>query len=467
MSPLSQTGRVHLDQLFWLRCLAIIGQFVTIGVVELFLHIHLPLAWMLAVISLEIGFNAMTWVRASERGRAETNPELFGQLFVDLVVLTALLFLSGGITNPFVSLYLPSLAIAAAVLPLRLALWLAVFAVISYLLLSVVSVPLKMDDPQRLFDYFQAGLWVDFMVSVGLIAWFVSRMSHALRMRDAALAQAQRRLLRDERVVALGAQAASVAHEIGTPLSSVMLLSEELRHAAAGDAALAPYRDDFKLLEQQLALCKSALARLQVRASSPTQQPLGAWLPSFIEQWRLRHPHVNFELAGPVPEDAPLDDTVAVGQILTILLDNAARASPDAVMLEVRQCGDDAEGGVQVGPDAKSDSAAVVPARKTGARSGFGFRSALVVESGSAAFDRAPHLELRVSDRGSGIDPELRDTLGLTPVESTLGGHGVGLYLAFATASQLSGSIELLDVSEGGTLAILRLPAARGQTNDE
>nr|WP_158899949.1 ATP-binding protein [Burkholderia sp. L27(2015)] len=471
MSPLSQSGRVHLDQLFWLRCLAIIGQFVTIGVVELFLHIHLPLAWMLAVISLEIGFNAMTWVRASERSRAETNPELFGQLFVDLVVLTALLFLSGGITNPFVSLYLPSLAIAAAVLPLRLALWLAVFAVISYLLLSVVSVPLKMDDPQRLFDYFQAGLWVDFMVSVGLIAWFVSRMSHALRMRDAALAQAQRRLLRDERVVALGAQAASVAHEIGTPLSSVMLLSEELRHAAAGDAALAPYRDDFKLLEQQLALCKSALARLQVRASSPTRQPLGAWLPEFIEQWRLRHPHVNFELVGPAPEDAPLDDTVAVGQILTILLDNAARASPDAVTLEVCQCGGDAKVGAEVGADAKSDvkpdSATAVQARKTGARSGFGFRSALAVESGFAAFDRAPYLELRVSDRGSGIDPELRDTLGLTPVDSTLGGHGVGLYLAFATASQLSGSIELLDAPEGGTLAILRLPAARGQTNDE
>jgi len=265
-------------------------------------------------------------------------------------------------------------------------------------------------------------------------------------------------------VVALGAQAASVAHEIGTPLSSVMLLSEELRHAAAGDPALAPYQDDFKLLEQQLALCKSALARLQVRASSPTRQPLGAWLPGFIEQWRLRHPHVNFELVGPVSAHTQLDDTVAVGQILTILLDNAARASPDAVTLEVRQCGDAADGGVQVEPDAKSDSGPGAQAKKAGGRSGFGLRSALAFEPG---FEVEPRLELRVSDRGSGIDPELRDTLGLTPVDSALGGHGVGLYLAFATASQLSGSIELLDVPEGGTLAMLRLPAARGQSNDE
>jgi two-component system, sensor histidine kinase RegB len=421
MNPLSQTGRVHLEQLFWLRCLAIIGQFVTIAVVEIFLHVHLPLAAMFTVISLEIAFNAMTWLRVAERGRAETNAELLGQLFVDLVVLTVLLFLSGGTTNPFVSLYLPSLAIAAAVLPLRLALWLAIFAVVSYLLLSVVSVPMKLDDPQRLFDYFQAGLWVDFMVSVVLIAWFVSRMSQALRMREAALAQAQRRLLRDERVVALGAQAASVAHEIGTPLSSVMLLSEELRLAADGDAALAPYRADFKLLEQQLALCKSALARLQVRASSPSRQHIGAWLPGFIEQWRLRHPHVKFEVLGQPPAAAELDDTVAVGQILTILLDNAARASSDAVTLEVCECG--------AGLDAQ--------------------------------------FEWRVGDRGPGIDPALRETLGATPVESALGGHGVGLYLAFATAAQLSGAIELRDAPERGTLAILRLPAGRAHINDE
>src|SRR5471030_1389461 len=297
MSPLSQTGRVHLDQLFWLRCLAIIGQFVTIGVVELFLHIHLPLAWMLAVISLEIGFNAMTWVRASERGRAETNPELFGQLFVDLVALTALLFLSGGITNPFVSLYLPSLAIAAAVLPLRLMAWLAAFAVACYAVLGFESVPLNLDNPANLFDYFRAGMWVNFMVSVGLIAWFVARMSRALRLRDAALGDAQQRLLHDERAVALGVQAATVAHEIGTPLSTIAMLSEELRDAARSDEGLAPYSADLELLEQQMTLCTSALARLRSRATGPApRQPLDDWLHGFVEQWRLRHPHVRFEL---------------------------------------------------------------------------------------------------------------------------------------------------------------------------
>ncbi len=429
MSSNTQTGRVHLAQLFWLRCLAIIGQFVTIGVVEIFLQVHLPLAAMLTVISLEIAFNALTWVRAAERGRAETHAELFGQLFVDLVVLSALLFLSGGTTNPFVSLYLPSLAIAAAVLPLRLALWLAIFAVMCYLSLGVYSMPLLMDNPRRLFDDFQMGLWVDFMVSVGLIAWFVSRMSQALRMRDAALAEAQQRLLRDERVVALGAQAARVAHEIGTPLSSIMLLSEELQHAVREDVQLAPYAADLKLLEQQVALCQSALARLRVRAESGARQSLSAWLPGFVEQWRLRHPHVDFEIIGPMVNHVQLSDTVAVGQILTILLDNAARASRDFVTLEARVV---SPAGSEARPHAAVDGQAVA----------------------------GREIEFLVCDRGPGVPAELRDTLGSVPVESTQGGQGVGLYLAYATAAQLSGSIALRDAPERGTLAVLRLPEA-------
>src|SRR5260370_38948211 len=110
-------------------------------------------------------------------------------------------------------------------------------------------------------------MWVNFMVSVGLIAWFVARMSNALRHRDAALREAQERLLRDERAVALGVQAATVAHEIGTPLSTIAMLAEELREAARSDKGLAPYGADLELLEQQMTLCTSALARLRSRAS--------------------------------------------------------------------------------------------------------------------------------------------------------------------------------------------------------
>jgi two-component system sensor histidine kinase RegB len=402
---------MNLGHLFWLRCLAIIGQLVTIAVVQTFFGVLLPLPAMLIIIALEVIFNAATWLRVSS-ARPETDLELLGQLWVDLGALSALLFLSGGTTNPFVSLYLPSLAIAAAVLPWRHMIWLALFAMSCYIALGFDSVPLNMDNPANLFDYYRTGMWVNFMVSVGLIAWFVARMSYALRQRDAALGDAQQRLLRDERAVALGVQAATVAHEMGTPLSTIAMVTEELRESARRDAALAPYADDFALLEQQMTLCTSALARLRSRASvSAARERLESWLTSFCEQWRIRHPHVKFVRLGIAAGDAWLDETAAVGQILTILLDNAARASRDRVTL----------------------AAAVVD----------GF------------------IEFEVCDSGPGISAALRTKLGAAPVDSTQGGHGVGLYLAFAAASRLNGSIELLDGEPHGTRAVLRVPVAR------
>lgn len=410
MHRVTNTGRVNLGHLFWLRSLAIIGQLVTIAVVQRFFGVHLPLPAMLIVIALETIFNALTWVRVMS-ARPETNLELLGQLWVDLGALSALLFLSGGTTNPFVSLYLPSLAIAAAVLPWRLMIWLAVFAMCCYVALDYDSVPLNMDNPANLFDYYRMGMWVNFMVSVGLIAWFVARMSNALRQRDAALGEAQQRLLRDERAVALGVQAATVAHEIGTPLSTIAMLAEELREAARGDQGLAPYAADLALLERQMTLCTSALARLRSRASvSSNRERLDEWLARFCDQWRLRHPHVKFERLHAPSADVWLDDTAAVGQILTILLDNAARASRDRVTL-----------------------------------------------AASVADER---VEFEVCDYGPGIAPSLRAKLGAVPVDSTQGGHGVGLYLAFAAAARLRGSVELLEGAPRGTRALLRLPVA-------
>lgn len=415
--------RANLAQLFWLRCLAITGQLVTIAVVQGWLGVNLPVAPMLAIVAMEVLFNVMTWVRVrmTRRARAllghdashgNTNVELAGQLLVDIGALTALLFFSGGTTNPFVSLYLPGLAIAAAVLPWRHALPLAILSLLCYGLLSFGYVPLRLDHPDEFFRLHQAGMWINFIISVALIAWFVSRMSRALRERDALLAQAEQRLLRDERMAALGAQAASVAHELGTPLSTMAVVVGELRHALRGaartsklGATLAP---ELEVLEQQIALCKHAIGHVQARAAAPVRQALTVWLPAFIEQWRLRHPQVTFSLAMPDDLSASIDDTVQTGQILTILLDNAALVSPHDVQLTCQ------------------------------------------VDAGAVTFI--------VCDHGPGLPPRVRDQLGVAPVVSTHGGHGMGLYLAFASTERLGGTLNLNDHVPHGTCATLCLP---------
>ena len=184
-----------------------------------------------------------------------------------------MLFLSGGTTNPFVSLYLPSLAIAAAVLPWHLMAWLAAFAVACYAVLGFDSVPLNLDNPANLFDYYRAGMWVNFMVSVGLIAWFVARMSRALRLRDAALGDAQQRLLHDERAVALGVQAATVAHEIGTPLSTIAMLS-------AKNYATPPVPTRARAVWRRSRTARAADDAVHVGACAPAQPRIDADQPA-------------------------------------------------------------------------------------------------------------------------------------------------------------------------------------------
>lgn len=411
MQRVPVSAHVNLWHLFWLRNFAIGSQLCTIAFVQFFLGAHLPLPAMLFVIALEVLFNGFTWLYVMPR-RSESDRELCFQLLVDIGMLSALLYLSGGVHNPFIQLYLLQIAISAAVLPWYLTIGLAACIIVCYALLSFGYRPLVMDRPQEMLDYYRAGTRVNFMVSVGLIVWFVGHMSRVLRQRDAELADARQLLLRDERAVALGVQAATVAHEIGTPLSTIAMLAEEMLNTArASHGALAPWLADLELLDRQISLCTSALAHL--RDHKPVtggRSRLNEWFGPFKKQWQLRHPHVKFTSFCPLAEDAIyLDDPICVGQILTILLDNAARASPDHVTL------------------------------------GYTLKA-----------HHAGHpecVEFEICDTGPGIPAPLRASLGHAPVSSDCGGYGIGLYLAFSAAAKLGGTITVTDATAPGQFA--------------
>lgn len=403
-----------MRRLMWMRIIAITGQFSAVAIAKWGLGIDLPLAPMLTVIAMLAVFNAWTWWRLRSQRRAG-HGTLFTQLFVDLLAVSSLLFFSGGATNPFVSVYLPALAVAAAILPWGYTLLLAIFALAGYSLMMSVYVPLQIVPADRAFTYHLAGLWANFALSAALITWFVARMSSTLRDRDAQLARAREQQLQNERIVALGTQAASAAHEIGTPLATIAVIAGDLLHEMKKYPALMAFHDDVAAIETQIAACKTSLDLLGTHASADAASnaiavSLDVWLSRFIEGWRLRHPGARLDLSLPRGE-ARISNTAAVGQILLTLLDNAARAA------------------------APVDTSIAV---------------SLELASQTAM--------IHVYDGGPGIDDHLLKRLGHDQVNSTTGGQGMGLMLAFATAQQIGGEIRLSSPSSGGTLATLTIP---------
>jgi len=369
------------------------------------LGIALPAVPILGTLALLLAFNAWCWHRVSSP-RLVLEREILIELLADITALSAMLYCSGGATNPFVSFYLPALALAAATLRWQLAVLLAGLAVAAYSLLTMYYIPLHLGDPDRAISYHLAGMWANFAVSALLIAWFVARLSHTVRERDAQLAEARVRQLQGDRALALGIQAANAAHELGTPLSTIAIIASELRHEASATPEV--LKEELAIIEEQVGLCKAALERMgRASVAADEHATLAPWFERFLERWRLRHPETRL-IAEIAPQDALAPQPETLAQILTTLLDNAAQAAGDKP-----------------------------------------------VTASLHADARGAHFTIR--DAGPGIAPALLAQLGQRQIESSAG-RGIGLLLAFAAARQIGGTIELSCPGTGGTRAILSIP---------
>lgn len=402
-----------LGRLIWMRAIALSFEALGVAAATWRLEVHLPLQPVLAVMALLAAFNMWSWWRM-QQPEPVGDAGLFCQLLIDIAALSALLYLTGGATNPFVSLYLPALAVAAAILPWRFALVLALIALIAYSAMMSTYMPLHVMDHDLAMSYHLVGMWINFALSAGLITWFVGRRSRLLREKDAQLALAREQHLKNEQMIALGTQAASAAHEMGTPLSTIALIAGDLKHDFTRKAELAAYRQDIGTIETQIALCKASLDRMGGEAAAPDNPvSLEDWLAQFIEQWRVRYPATRLTLGSAANDarDAPIRCASDLGRILLIVLDNAAFAA------------------------ARADTPVSVVL--------------------SVAADTAV---IRVEDQGPGVSTELLKRLGSEQVASASGGQGIGLMLAFATARQIGARITLSSEPGAGMTATVTIP---------
>ncbi|KAB2924252.1 MAG: HAMP domain-containing histidine kinase [Dechloromonas sp.] len=412
-SPCATDGA---EQLATMRRLAssrwavLAGLAILVAIAPGLLAIPLPQWPLFGVIAIATAFNLLFRHRMLAAERASSG-ELLSHLLFDIATLSALIFFSGGATNPLISLLLPPVAIAALSLPARCVIAVGAIAVAAYSLLLVIYVPLPMPDATRATQLHLIGMWLTFAVSAAMIAWFVVRMTRLIRERDAELAAAREQALRDERVLAMGTLAAGAAHELGTPLATMSLLAGEL----AADASLpAGAREDIALLRQQIGVCKEIITGLSRRAGAerlenPPVQAADRWLDSLRQHWHAVRPQAASRLT--IGTDGPAPAIVIdprLEQALLNLLNNAANATVQPLDIRLSWC--------------------------------------------------SANLCIDIRDRGPGFPPEVLASAGRHGLPAHAGGSGIGLVLTRTAIEQLGGSLQLSNPEEGGALARIELP---------
>lgn len=411
-SPLSK----NLQRLFLLRNIALIAQCLTFALAHWVLEMQLPWTEMVAVAALLAALNLATWVRL-RRNWPVSSIEFFAQLLVDVFALSTLLYFSGGSTNPFISLYLLPLTIAAAALPWIYTWAMAAITISCYTLLLFYYVPLPHDHSEHTseFNLHVSGMWLAFVLSTVLIAWFVVKMGISIRERDKDLAQAREQALRNEQIIALGTLAAGAAHELGTPLATMAVVTGELQKEYPDNGE---FQNDVRILRDQITHCKRTLTQLladvgQARAEDGSGQAVDHFLQQVLNKWQLMRPMVKFSYRSSGVQPAPqILGAHLLSQSLLNLLNNAADASLDRIEIESR-------------------------------------------------WDQQ-ELLLEILDYGKGLSEEAVQRAGQAFFTSKPGqGFGIGLFLANANIERFGGSVSLTNREGGGARTQVRLPLIR------
>ena len=252
-------GRLRIRSVVTLRWVMLACEAAALTLGAAVFALPAPYAICFGVVGLAAWINLLAGI-ATPGQRLLHPTEATGQLGFDILRVAGLAALTGGIANPFVVLVLPPLALAAATLPLRPTLALAVLAALSLTLISVFSYPLPGGaGPLAMmpFSYRLTALSA-LLLALGISTAFVRQAAQETARRALALDVTQAVLARERRLSALGGLAASAAHELGTPLATIAIVAKEM----AREAPSAQVREYAELLMSQAQRCREILARL-------------------------------------------------------------------------------------------------------------------------------------------------------------------------------------------------------------
>jgi len=411
---LNETGHKNMLHLIHLRWLAVGGQIATILVATWGFGIQLPLFNMLAVMVCLIAFNIGSHLRWHEE-RVVSNRELFLAMLVDIASLTAQLYFTGGINNPFVFLFLLQVILSAVLLRAE-STWLVVaITTLCLAFLSIVNKPLvwPLNSSYKLADLYATGLVICFVLNAALLVIFITRIGRNLRAGDAALAGLRQRAVEEEHIVRMGLLASGAAHELGTPLATMSVVLGDWKRMPqfSKDPAML---EEIEEIEGQLLRCKSIVSGIllsagETRGESSSKTSLNEFFESLVEEWESSRPAQQFEYTNSIDEEFTVAFDSTVKQMVFNVLDNALEVSPNWLRFEVSK--------------------------------------------------NQEQLFLTVADQGPGFRADILEQVG-TPYNSSKGrpGGGLGLFLVMNVARTLGGTLTVNNRKEGGAEVVIALP---------
>ncbi|MEY8205474.1 MAG: ATP-binding protein, partial [Bermanella sp.] len=331
--------------------------------------------------------------------------EMSSYLLVDTLLIVALMYLSGGANNPFITYLLVPIVISAATLSWLMTWLLCVLAMLAYGGLLFFYEPLASLEYQLAqlgLSQHIVGMWLTFVLSSLFIAYFVVEMALENRLQSQQVAQYREQSIQSEHLMLLASQAASTAHELGTPLTTLKILSQELRHQTQDEQSQA----DLDLMLRQIELCKDKLKHLsqhQPLEQSP-HQSLQLFIHHALEQWLLMRPTGQYRWQEEHSSSPRVQYPQVLQQAIINLLDNAYDASHAPVELALSW--------------------------------------------------NKQHWTLNILDHGPGVAPEF--TLPNRPIDSSQG-LGIGLLLSHSSIQRLGGNVTLCNQAQG-CLTVIEIP---------
>ena len=391
--------------LFWFRTFSIIGQIATTLLAKIVFSFPLN-GWSIAAVVSSLALvNVYTWLRSNSAIEAK-HLEIFLLLLIDLGALSAIFYFAGGATNPFISMYLLPLAIGAVLLPQTWVWMLAGISIAAYSYLMWFYPNQHTLHHDQSFSLHVLGMWVSFVLSAAVIAFFVVKMRSALQKKDQLLTAAREQAIKDEKLISLGALAASTAHEIGNPLGTIQLITAELEENKIS-------QEEINILLEQVMRCKQTLAEMSTTAGGLHIEgdgiiEINQFLSELLSSWHRSRPNVNLttNISGVSQVGVLAGHTLS--KALINLLDNAADASPDLVEMK--------------------------------------------------ATWKESEAQLLIIDHGEGIDSEILADIGKKPYSNKPDGIGLGAFLAHEIIQRLGGVIKLTNRSAGGLETMITLP---------